>query len=814
VNPNNRILSPYSGIEPPLWAGLIAGDYLKQGKTVYILDAEALDMSVDNTVREIRLIKPQKIIIVAMGNNPSVSSTPKMVVTKKLVDRLIGEFPLYVTGLHPSALPHQTKDELGIEVLRGKIFEGTPDIPFNLLPMSKYRAHIWQCLDGSPRSPYASVYTSLNCPFSCDFCNIKPLYNWSNRVWYRDIGLLIKEIDLLVNKYGVRNIKFWDEMFTLNKNRVNEICDKIIERHYDLNIWAYARVDSVTPELLVKMRQAGVKWVAYGYESGCDDILGNVEKKATKEKAMMATEWAHNAGMNIIGNFICLPKGEKIFIDNMVSIPINETKVGMNCLTSDGNYHNITEVFNREYEGKIYSIKTRGLLDIKMTPEHPILYSKKVTTLHYNYTNGVRTGVSRYDNPDKPMWGTPKDLHLGDYLLVPKYKYASNDNYKIDLTKYIAPNNKSVRTKVPQGVEVDEDLAYLFGWYVAEGCSRITKPKKWRNKKPTSFGVVQFALGYSENEKAELLAQILRSKFNLKVKLYRPKYKTTHSSLCVLTWSQILARFFRDNFGINARTKIIPSFIQNSRADVCLAFLKGLFEGDGHLRAKKRLSFVLSTSSEQLAYQTILLLNKCGLFATLRYVKREGNSIICGNKTYIHDRWLVSLNGKNVLKIANINGDNKFYNTYREDENYFYVQIQKIETSNYKGQVYNIKTNDGTFNAPFCTVHNCGLPGDTQETMQRTLDFAKSLNLEFGNFYHLEKLPGSSIYDGNKNWSSFGQYSANQKGEAVEFCNKAYKEFFTDKNYLSNLKRKFGQQAVDQINAMIASGKPKTVGET
>ena len=56
---------------------------------------------------------------------------------------------------------------------------------------------------------------------------------------------MIRELDLLTGKYGVRNIKFVDEMFVLNRNHVLGICDRIIERGHDLNIWAYARVDTV-----------------------------------------------------------------------------------------------------------------------------------------------------------------------------------------------------------------------------------------------------------------------------------------------------------------------------------------------------------------------------------------------------------------------------------------------------------------------------------------------------------------------------------------------------------------------------------------
>jgi hypothetical protein len=304
VNPNNRIDSPFAGIETPLWAGILATHYRSQGKEVGILDADALDLSLDETVKRIRDIKPEKLIFVVMGNNPSVSSTPKMPITKALVDRLRGEFPIAVTGLHPAALPNETQRILGCEVLRGKVFGGTPNIAFDLMPMDKYIAHSWHCLQGLPRKPYASTYTSLGCPNKCAFCNVYALYGWQRRAWYRDINEFLAEIDLLVNKYGVRNIKFWDEHFTTNRERVLKICWALRDRKYDLNIWAYARVDSVDEYLLCAMKDAGINWLGYGFESGSDLLLAEVSKKTTVSKASHAVEITHNAGININGNFM------------------------------------------------------------------------------------------------------------------------------------------------------------------------------------------------------------------------------------------------------------------------------------------------------------------------------------------------------------------------------------------------------------------------------------------------------------------------------------------------------------------------------
>ena len=304
VNPNNRVISFYAGLEQPLFAGLFLSDQRNKGKDVKILDAEILDLTVAQTIEAIRNENPSQVVIFVLGQNPSVSSTPKMKVTKQLVDQLIGDVDLKVAGLHVSALPQQTKAELGVEVLRGKIFDGTPDMPYDLYPMEKYISHGWHNLDGTLRQPYAVSYASLNCSQNCRFCNVSALYGYQHKVFYRDIDKFLAEIDLLVNKYKVRNIKLFDEHFTVNKQRVNEICDRLIERRYDLNIWAYARVDTVDQQMLDKMWKAGFNWLGFGFESGSDKVLDTVNKRANLAQAKRVVKMVHDAGINVMGNFI------------------------------------------------------------------------------------------------------------------------------------------------------------------------------------------------------------------------------------------------------------------------------------------------------------------------------------------------------------------------------------------------------------------------------------------------------------------------------------------------------------------------------
>jgi anaerobic magnesium-protoporphyrin IX monomethyl ester cyclase len=281
VNPNNRLRTPLAAIEPPLWAGLITS-YLKAD----ILDAEALDLTLDETVNTIEVLKPDKVIIVVMGNNPSVSSTPKIGISEALAEGLKKDYSVSLTGIHPVSVGSK------YPVIK-KPFEGFPDMPFDKLPMDLYKAHNWHCLDGSPRSPYASVYTSLGCPFNCYYCNIHTLYP-DRKMQFRPIANIMKEIDTLTYKYGVRNIKFWDELFALDEVRVLSICEQL--QYYDLNIWAYARVDTITKGMLKVMKKAGINWLVYGFEGVSDKKFIRGTENVIK--------MTRDAGISIMGNFM------------------------------------------------------------------------------------------------------------------------------------------------------------------------------------------------------------------------------------------------------------------------------------------------------------------------------------------------------------------------------------------------------------------------------------------------------------------------------------------------------------------------------
>jgi hypothetical protein len=118
---------------------------------------------------------------------------------------------------------------------------------------------------------------------------------------------VVKEIDELVLTYKVKHIKILDELFIIKHKRIDEFCDLLEERNYDLNIWCYARVDSVTPRQLKRLSKIGVRWIGYGFEAGDnEDALLSIDKRVNKNAPSPAevVEMTRDAGINIIGHAI------------------------------------------------------------------------------------------------------------------------------------------------------------------------------------------------------------------------------------------------------------------------------------------------------------------------------------------------------------------------------------------------------------------------------------------------------------------------------------------------------------------------------
>jgi radical SAM superfamily enzyme YgiQ (UPF0313 family) len=362
INPGGRGLiyqdlgEDLSAIEPPLWCRLIAGYVLDRGHTVRIVDSEAENKRPEEVAEEVKRLQPRLVAMIVYGHQPS-ASTQQMVAAGQVcraIKTRCPDKPILVVGGHVSALPERTMREeafdfgcngegpITVHQLLKALSSPQPDFaevegliwwdqgPFpqvrcnapaslirdldadlhgsvwSLLPMDCYRAHNWQCFGGlSSRKPYASIYTSLGCPFQCTFCCINAPFG-TNRYRMRDPAKVVEEIDTLFRSYGVKTIKIIDEMFVLNDRHVSSICALLAAKSYaaELNLWAYARVDTVKPDRLRQLRSAGIRWLALGIESGSEHVRDGADKSFGQEEIVGIVRAIQDADINVIGNFI------------------------------------------------------------------------------------------------------------------------------------------------------------------------------------------------------------------------------------------------------------------------------------------------------------------------------------------------------------------------------------------------------------------------------------------------------------------------------------------------------------------------------
>ncbi len=167
----------------------------------------------------------------------------------------------------------------------------------HLLPLGRYRAL---------HTPI-SMTTSRGCPFHCIFCIGRKMVG--AKVRYRDPIDVVDELELLSN-LDFPQINISDDLFTAKKSHCLTICNEIIKRKLNI-IWSsFARVDTISEELLKKMKEAGCKTVSFGVETANKEILKTIKKGITLEKVKRAIRMCKEAGIEPHVSFILGLPGE------------------------------------------------------------------------------------------------------------------------------------------------------------------------------------------------------------------------------------------------------------------------------------------------------------------------------------------------------------------------------------------------------------------------------------------------------------------------------------------------------------------------
>ncbi|NOR79574.1 MAG: radical SAM protein [Methyloprofundus sp.] len=158
-----------------------------------------------------------------------------------------------------------------------------------------------------PRGPVATMVASRGCPFLCKFCDTS---TFGAQVRANSPQTVFNMMQHLQQEFGIQHIQFVDDLFLASRIRTLELCDLIIENNLQISWGCTARVDTVKPDVLKRMKQAGCWEISFGLETGSNELLQKMEKAARIEVSEQAVNWTAEAGIRCKGLFMLGYPGE------------------------------------------------------------------------------------------------------------------------------------------------------------------------------------------------------------------------------------------------------------------------------------------------------------------------------------------------------------------------------------------------------------------------------------------------------------------------------------------------------------------------
>ena len=322
---------------PPLGVAWLAAALERAGHDVAILDAHAERIDLAGVITWIRERGGFELVGIT-------ATTPLIGNALELSRRIKQEWPHTLTvlgGVHPTVLPDEVLGEPAVdlvvrgegentlcEIAAGKAWETiegvsyrreglishNPDrelirdldsLPFpayHLLPMSKYRP----AAGAAKRTPATSVLATRGCPGRCTFC-----YRiFGNSLRFRSGEKVAEEVKLLQDRYGIREVCFYDDTFTAVKRVVRAFCQTVVDWKLDLTWSCFTRIDAFEEETFRMMKEAGCHQVMFGVESANQNILKNINKKINVDSAEQVIRSMQKLGLDVRAAFMLGNPGE------------------------------------------------------------------------------------------------------------------------------------------------------------------------------------------------------------------------------------------------------------------------------------------------------------------------------------------------------------------------------------------------------------------------------------------------------------------------------------------------------------------------
>jgi radical SAM superfamily enzyme YgiQ (UPF0313 family) len=203
-------------------------------------------------------------------------------------------------------------DVIGTTCRKGSEIVKNADRPFleDLDSLPFPALHLWQHTENLRKYgtiPYP-VMTSRGCVYWCNFCTAVRMFGRRYRM--RSPKNVVDELEYLHKNYYANQFTFYDDAFTVDQARTAEICDEIQRRGLKIKWDCETRVDMVSKDLFVKMRDAGCIAVWFGVESGSKKQLTSMGKGFSLAQTRRAFKWAKEAGLMTVAGVILGFPGE------------------------------------------------------------------------------------------------------------------------------------------------------------------------------------------------------------------------------------------------------------------------------------------------------------------------------------------------------------------------------------------------------------------------------------------------------------------------------------------------------------------------
>ncbi|PKN51102.1 MAG: hypothetical protein CVU55_13275 [Deltaproteobacteria bacterium HGW-Deltaproteobacteria-13] len=344
INPPREIKSSniwniINSENPPLGIALLAAIWDQQGHTSQIIDAATLRLSIQEIITG---ISPAADFVGITSTTPGISSAGMIA---RAIREKLPRMKIIMGGVHPTVFHEElVRDNICDMVVRNEgeipITELAKGTPLNLIPNLTWRnsqneviinpdsskpvdldslpfpayhklpMHLYHSALGAvKKKPSIGMITSRGCPGKCTFC-FSAMFG--SQIRLMSPARIIDHIEHLQKNYNIREISFYDDTFTVSRKNVAQLCHLILSKKIKLSWSCFARVDTVTPELLLLMKKAGCHQIMYGFETTDENILKNINKRTDLDQFHKVLNWTRAAKINIRGAFMLGNPGETI----------------------------------------------------------------------------------------------------------------------------------------------------------------------------------------------------------------------------------------------------------------------------------------------------------------------------------------------------------------------------------------------------------------------------------------------------------------------------------------------------------------------